>query len=85
MKDQSTVLYLDFVKDVDDVTDIKKGKQIYWADENWHTSRDCEAILQGRFSMLVATKAYELGVDIPYITQVVQIGCPCNVGVLQLG
>ena len=32
--------------------------------------------------MLVATESFELGVDYTNITQVIKIGCPCNLGVL---
>ena len=38
--------------------------------------------LKGVISVLVATEAFELGVDNPRITQVVRIGCPRNLGVL---
>ena len=38
--------------------------------------------LKGDISVLVATEAFELGVDNPRVTQVVRIGCPRNLGVL---
>ena len=87
MKDQSTVLYLDFVKDVEDVTDvIKRGDVNVGKYTGQMKVPVCEEIektfLQGNYSVLVATEAYELGVDNPNITQVIRIGCPRNLGVL---
>ena len=38
--------------------------------------------MQGKFSVLVATEVYELGVDNPNISQVIRIGCPHDLGVL---
>jgi len=38
--------------------------------------------LQGDTPVLVAIEAYELGIDNPNITQVIQVGCPQNLGVL---
>ena len=37
--------------------------------------------LQEEVSIMVATEAYELGVDNPNISKVVRIGCPTNLGV----
>ena len=87
LKSQPTVLYLDFVWDVEDVTEflnrdgVKAGK---------YTGKmkveDCEKaeknFIQGDTKVLVATESYELGVDNPNLNQVIRIGCPCNLGVL---
>ena len=35
----------------------------------------------GETSILVATESYELGVDSPYVSQVIKIGYPCNLGI----
>jgi len=87
MRDHSTVLYLDFVKDVEDVTDVIKRGDVnvskYTGKMNVDVRKETEKqFLQGKFSVLVATEAYELGVDNPNISQVVRIGCPRNLGVL---
>lgn len=37
--------------------------------------------MQGETLILVATESYELGIDNPNISQVIRIGCPCNLGV----
>ena len=87
MKNQSTVLYLDFVKDIEDVTDIFKRGNVdvgkYTGRMNVKERKQAEKnFLQGSYSVLVATESYELVVDNPNITQVIRIGCPCNLGVL---
>ena len=38
-------------------------------------------LFQGSISVLVATEAYELGVDNPNINQIIRFGCPRNLGV----
>ena len=85
-KDHSTVLYLDFVKDVEEVTNIlsqgnaKVGKytgQMTVDDQKVADKR----FLHGETSILVATESFELGVDNPNISQVIRIGCPRNLGV----
>ena len=87
MKNQSTVLYLDFVKDVEDITDIVKRGDVnvgkYTGRMNVEERKQAEKnFLQGSYSVLVATESYELGVDNPNVTQVIRIGCPRNLGVL---
>jgi len=87
MKTQSTVLYLDFVRDVEDVTDflrrdgVKAGKYTGQMDikDRKHAEQN---FLKGDITVLVATESYELGVDNPNIDQVIRIGCPRNLGVL---
>ena len=63
MKDQSTVLYLDFVKDVEDVTDVIKRGDVnvgkYTGQMKVPVCEEIEKkILQGNYSVLVATEAY---------------------------
>ena len=84
-KDHSTVLYLDFVKDVEEVNVLSQGnakvgkytKQMTVDDQKVADKR----FLHGETSVLVATESYELGVDNPNISQVIRIGCPRNLGV----
>ena len=85
-EDHSTVLYLDFVKDAEEVTNIlsqgnaKVGKytgQMTVDDQKVADKR----FLHGETSILVATESFELGVDNPNISQVIRIGCPRNLGV----
>jgi len=87
MESQSTVVYLDFVKDVEEVTDIlrqsnfKAGK--YTGKMTVEDRKQADRkLLQGELSVLVATESFELGVDNPNINQVIRIGCPRNLGVL---
>ena len=87
MESQSTVVYLDFVKDVEEVTEIlcqgnfKIGK--YTGQMTVEDRKQADRkFLQGELSILVATESFELGVDNPNINQVIRIGCPCNLGVL---
>ena len=81
------ILYLDFVKDVEEVVEIlrkdgiKAGK--YTGQMTVEDRKQSEKLfLQGDISVLVATESYELGVDNPNINQVIRIGCPRNLGVL---
>ena len=77
----STVVYLDFVKDVEEVADklrlngCKSGKYTgqMTVDDRKQVDRKflCEEI-----GVLVATESYELGVDNPNVSQVIRIGCP---------
>ena len=85
-EDHSTVLYLDFVKDIEEVTNIlsqgnaKVGKytgQMTVDDQKVADKR----FLHGETSILVATESFELGIDNPNISQVIRIGCPRNQGV----
>ena len=83
----STVLYLDFVRDVEDVTEFLKqdGAKVrqYAGKMSIEDQKQTEKkFLQGEITVLVATESYELGVDNPNISQVIRIGCPCNLGVL---
>ena len=85
-KDHSTVLYLDFVKDVEEVTNIlsqghtKVGKYTGQMTVDDQKVAD-KGFLHGETSILVATESFELGVDNPNISQVIRIGCPRNLGV----
>ena len=83
----STVVYLDFVKDVEEVADklrlngCKADKYTgqMTVDDRKQVDRK---LLRGEISVLVATESYELGVDNPNVSQVIRIGCPRNLGVL---
>ena len=84
---KSTVIYLDFVKDVEEVTEALKQDGIkvdkYTGQMNVEDRKQTDKkFLQGDTSVLVATESYELGVDNPNINQVIRIGCPRNLGVL---
>ena len=84
---QSTVIYLDFVKDVVEVADtltedgIKVGRYIGQMNVNDRKLAD-KKFFQDDTSVLVATESFELGIDNPNVTQVIRIGCPLNLGVL---
>ena len=85
-KDHSTVLYLDFAKDVKEITDILKQKNIkagrYTGQISVSDQKKADVMFQqGETSVLVATESYELGVDNPNVNQVIRIGCPRNIGV----
>jgi len=87
LKSQPTVLYLDFVRDVEDVTEflnrdgVKAGK--YTGKMKVEDREKAEKnFIQGDTKVLVATESYELGVDNPNLNQVIRIGCPRNLGVL---
>ena len=87
MTDQSAVLYLDFVKDVEEIVEILRNDGIKVGKYTGQmTVEDCKQseklFLQCDISVLVATESYELGVDNPNINQVIRIGCPQNLGVL---
>ena len=76
MIDQSAVLYLDFVKDVEEEVEIlrkdgiKAGK--YTGQMTVEDRKQSEKLfLQGDILVLVATESYELGVDNPNINQVI--------------
>ena len=82
-----TVVYLDFVRDVEQMTNflskntvnvMKYTGQMALEDRVLAENR----LLKGDTSVLVATESFELGVDNPRITQIVRIGCPRNLGVL---
>ena len=84
---KSTVIYLDFVKDVEEVTEALKQDGIkvdkYTGQMNVEDRKQTDKkFLQSDTSVLVATESYELGVDNPNINQVIRIGCPRNLGVL---
>ena len=87
LEGHSTVVYLDFVKDVDEVTDIlrqggcKVGKYTGQMSINDRQQAD-RKFLAGDLKVLIATESFELGVDNPNISQVIRIGCPRNLGVL---
>ena len=81
------MVYLDFVNDVDEVTDIlcqggcKVGKYTGQMSIDDRQQAD-RKFLAGDLTVLIATESFELGVDNPNITQVIRIGCPRNLGVL---
>ena len=83
----STVVYMDFVKDVEEVADklqqngYRAGKYTgqMTVDDRKQVDRK---FLHGEISILVATESHELGVDNPNVSQVIRIGCPRNLGVL---
>ena len=82
-----TVVYLDFVSDVEQMTELlKKNKTTalkYTGNVRFEERVSVEErLLKGDASVLVATESYELGVDNPRNTQVIRIGCPRNLGVL---
>ena len=84
---QSSMVYLDFVKDVDEVSELLKqcsfkvGKYTEKMSVEEQKLAD-QKFLVGDLAVLVATESFELGVDNPNINQVVRIGCPRNPGVL---
>ena len=84
---QSSVVYLDFVKDVDEVSELLKqcgfkvGKYTGKMSVEERKLAD-QKFLVGDLAVLVATESFELGVDNPNINQVVRIGCPRNLSVL---
>ncbi|MCY3928217.1 MAG: helicase-related protein [Acidobacteria bacterium] len=85
-KDHSTVLYLDFARDVEEITDILRQKNIkagrYTGQISVGDQKQADKMFQqGETSVLVATDSYELGVDNPNVNQVIRIGCPRNLGV----
>ena len=85
-KDHSTVLYLDFAKDVEEITDILRQKNVkagrYTGQISVSDQKQADKMFQqGETSVLVATESYELGVDNPNVNQVIRIGCPRNLGV----
>ena len=83
----STVVYLDFVKDVEEVAEklrsngYKAGKYTGQMPVDDRKQAD-RKFLRGDISIFVATESYELGVDNPNVPQVIRIGCPRNLGVL---
>ena len=87
IKDHSVVIYLDFVKDVEEVTELLKKENFtvekYTGQMSVSDRQKADRkFSQGEISVLVATESYELGVDNPNISKVVRIGCPRNLGVL---
>ena len=88
LEGRGSVVYLDFVKDVEEVSELLKqvgfkvgkftGKM-----QIEDRKRADQKLSNGELSVLVATESYELGVDNPNIIyQVVRIGCPHNLSVL---
>ena len=79
------VVYLDFVKDVEEVADklrlngCKVGKYTgqVTVDDRKQVDR---RFLRREIKVLIATESYELGVDNPNVSQVIRIGCPRNLG-----
>ena len=81
------MVYLDYVRDVDEVSELLK--QCSFKVDKYTGKMSVEEqkladqkFLVGDLSVLVATESFELGVDNPNINQVVQIGCPRNLGML---
>lgn len=86
LEGHSTMCYLDFVKDVNEVVDILQNDGIkvgkYIGDMKIDKKKNVDhKLLQGSISVQVTNKAYELGVDNPNINQIIRFGCPCNLGV----
>ena len=87
LEGHSTVVYFDFVRDVDEVTDIlrqggcKVGKYTCQMSVDDRQQAD-RKFLAGDLTELIATESFELGVDNPNISQVIRIGCPQNLAVL---
>ena len=84
---QVTVVYLDFVRDVEQMTELLTNNKVkaikYTGKMALQDKVQAESkFLKGDASVLVATEAFELGVDNPRVTQVVRVGCPRNLGVL---
>ena len=82
-----TVVYLDFVRDVEQMTDLLNRNNVSAIKYTGQMALEDRVSAENRFlkgdaSVLVATESFELGVDNPRITQVVRIGCPRNLGVL---
>ena len=82
-----TVVYLDFVRDVEQMTDLLNKNNVSAIKYTGQMALEDRVSAENRFlkgdtSVLVATESFELGVDNPRITQVVRIGCPRNLGVL---
>jgi len=80
------VIYLDFVRDVEEVTKILRQDKLkvesYTGEmEVIDKQKADRKFLQEEVSIMVATEAYELGVDNPNISKVVRIGCKRNLGV----
>ena len=87
IEDHGSVVYLDFVKDVEEVSELLKqsGFKVgrYTGQMTVEDRKKADRkLLNGDLSVLVATESFELGVDNPNINQVVRIGCPRNLGVL---
>ena len=81
------MIYLDFVRDVEQMTELLNTNSVkvikYTGKMALQDKVQAESrFLKGDISVLVATEAFELGVDNPRVTQVVRIGCPRNLGVL---
>lgn len=82
-----TVVYLDFVRDVEQMTDLLNKSNVSAIKYTGQMALEDRISAENRFlkgdtSVLVATESFELGVNNPRITQVVRIGCPRNLGVL---
>ena len=82
-----TVLYVDFIRDVEQVVQqfcskgVKAAK--YHGDMKIEDRNEIERrFYREEFPVLVATESFELGVDNPNITQVIRVGSPRNLGVL---
>ena len=84
---QVTVVSLDFVGNVEQMTALLNNNKVkalkYTGKMALQDKVQAESkFLKGDASVLVATEAFELGVDNPKVTQVVRAGCPRNLGVL---
>jgi len=82
-----SVVFLDFVSDVEQMTQLLNKSKTSAMKYTGHMKFDDRVLVEKKFlkgdaAVLVATEAYELGVDNPRITQVIRIGCPRNLGVL---
>ena len=87
VKEQPVLLYLDYVRDVEQVVDVfhDHGIKATKYTGRMTVNERCEperAFLEGRTSILVATESFELGVNNPNINEVIRVGAPRNLGVL---
>ena len=80
------MFYLDFTKDVEEITDILRQKGIkagrYAGQISVRDQKRADKMFQQRETfVLVSTESYKLGVNNPNFNQVIRIGCPRNLRV----
>lgn len=87
VEDQSSMMYLDFIKDVDEVSELLQSSLKLVGKYTGQFSVEERKLADHKFfvgdlTVLVATESFELGVDNPNINQLIRIGCSRNLGVL---
>ena len=87
LNDPLTIMYLDFVRDVEQIVSILQTDKMKVAKYTGQMTLEDRTSAETKFSkgdvpVLVATEAFELGVDNPKVKQVIRIGAPRNLGVL---